>query len=592
MNDSAPQKTALTTEGVRVKSKSCLKSGLLITGSLFWLGFSGHTLAMTDTDSDGVPDEVELAEGTDPAEPLNFLDSDGDEQADYIDIDSDGDNVPDVLEYGRNPYLDLDTDGIPAYLDDDDSDAAVGDVDGKVHVAFDPDGNNTAAFQDTVHNHEVDSDGDSVPDSIEIAEGTNEADAASFIDTDSDGLADFTDGEADNDGVEDLLEAGTYPYYDRDCDGVPAYLDDDDYSWQIGDIDNRVQILFDPDNDGVASFQDAAITNTDADGDQVPDAVEGAEGTDPADASSFNDFDQDGLPDFIDPDDDNDTIADIVEGDGDIDQDGQPNYQDLDSDADGINDQLEGTADANGDFIPNFLDPATTSTTPTGTDSDGDGISDAVEGQIDTDQDGTLNFQDLDSDGDLIPDSVEGNTDLDGDLVPNYIDLDSDNDAILDSVEGVVDTDGDSISNYLDTDSDADGIPDATETADDADGDSAGNYIDLDSDADTIVDSVELTGDPDADNRPNFLDDDSDGDGALDSVELLADADADGLPAYLDADEITVGTAPLSNIVETGVDGGCTYTAGSNRGPVDPGLLVLLMAGLMGVFRARKSVLK
>ena len=161
----------------------------------------------------------------------------------------------------------------------------------------------------------TDTDGDLVPDSIEMAEATDPSDSSSFLDTDEDGLSDFIDRDADNDGQEDLLEAGLFPYYDRDGDGVPAYLDDDDYDLFVGDLDRRVQLLFDPDNDGIASFQDAGVNNTsaDIDGDQVPDVVEEFEGTDPADGTSFRDSDADGLPDFIDPDDDNDSIPDYIE---------------------------------------------------------------------------------------------------------------------------------------------------------------------------------------------------------------------------------------------------------------------------------------
>lgn len=72
---------------------------------------------------------------------------------------------------------------------------------------------------------------------------------------------------------------------------------------------------------------------------------------------------------------DGDGIPDSVEGTADIDGDGIPNYQDPDSDGDGIPDAVEAGTDAlhpldtDGDGIPNFLD----------TDSDGDGAFDAQE---------------------------------------------------------------------------------------------------------------------------------------------------------------------------------------------------------------------
>jgi heat shock protein beta len=158
-------------------------SNILLAGAIACLLVSGHAMAMTDKDGDGVPDSVEIAEGTDPDLATSFLDSDGDSAPDYLDIDSDGDDVPDVLEYGRDPYIDADADGVPVYLDDNDNDPNIGNADGRVQVRFDPDNNNTAAFQDSTHNHEVDSDGDGVHDSIEISEGTDESSALSFLDT-------------------------------------------------------------------------------------------------------------------------------------------------------------------------------------------------------------------------------------------------------------------------------------------------------------------------------------------------------------------------------------------------------------------------
>ena len=49
-----------------------------------------------DTDGDGVPDTVEVAEQTDPNNAANFLDSDGDTIPDILDNDSDGDSVLDL----------------------------------------------------------------------------------------------------------------------------------------------------------------------------------------------------------------------------------------------------------------------------------------------------------------------------------------------------------------------------------------------------------------------------------------------------------------------------------------------------------------
>ena len=68
-----------------------------------------------------------------------------------------------------DPYVDLDNDGVPAYLDDNDNDLTVGNDDGAVEMSFDDNGDNVAEFQDGTS----DSDGDGVPNTVEIAENTD-----------------------------------------------------------------------------------------------------------------------------------------------------------------------------------------------------------------------------------------------------------------------------------------------------------------------------------------------------------------------------------------------------------------------------------
>ena len=546
--------------------------------------------AATDKDGDGVPDNVELAEKTDPDNALNFIDSDGDGVPDYVDADSDGDHVVDRNEYGGNPYRDTDNDGIPAYLDDHDGDASIGNDSGKISFLFDPDGNNTAAFQDSSHDHRVDSDGDKVPDSTEMAEGTNPSDPTSFLDTDGDGIADIVDPDSDGDGIWNPLESGALPYYDRDCDGVPAYIDDDDFTWEVGNNNGAVQSLFDPDQDGVASFQDASevAEDGDSDGDGVPDAIEAVENTDPQNAAIFLDSDGDGIANYLDDDDDNDTILDVIEGTGDIDGDSIPNHLDLDSDGDGVSDQDEGIADADGDFIPNFVDPSTTGVMMISADQDNDGLSDAIEGNEDTDNDGIANLLDLDSDGDSIPDSIENNSDLDGDTLPNFLDTDSDGDGLLDIIEGTADPDGDLRGNFIDLDSDADSTPDSIELNGDADGDGIPNYLDLDSDGDSIADSIETSEDTDGDGIPNYLDNDSDNDGVEDIIELVVDNDGDNVFAFLDPDdEDPAITVPVvnSNVVGVGLGGGCSVFDKTDT--KDPLLLFAALTALAGLLRRR-----
>lgn len=61
-----------------------------------------------DQDQDGIPDVLELVGDLDRDNLPNFLD-----------LDADGDTIPDQVEVGSNPLTpkDSNTDGIPDYLD-------------------------------------------------------------------------------------------------------------------------------------------------------------------------------------------------------------------------------------------------------------------------------------------------------------------------------------------------------------------------------------------------------------------------------------------------------------------------------------------
>lgn len=202
-------------------------------------------------------------------------------------------------------------------------------------------------------------------------------------------------------------------------------------------------------------YQSDFIADTDGDG--VADSSDNC-----PDDSNYDqsDYDNDGLGDICDDDDDNDGIPDSEEGTGDSDGDGLIDSVDDDSDNDGILDKDESSTDGDGDGLSNAKDK----------DSDGDGIPDAAEGSGDTDGDGIPDYLDQDSDGDGISDAIEGQTtegfqkasgkDTDGDGIDDA--YDSDNGGSM----PLVDTDGDGTPDYLDTDSDGDGTPDATEAFD------------------------------------------------------------------------------------------------------------------------------
>ncbi|HPR63144.1 MAG TPA: hypothetical protein PK014_02890 [Thermoanaerobaculia bacterium] len=514
-----------------------------------------------DSDGDGIPDSIE---GTG--------DIDGDGIPNFLDPDSDGDGIPDSVEDSGTGTDDYDGDGIPNYLDlDSDADGLPDQIEGTA----DSDTDGSPDFLDP--DVPTDSDGDGISD---VTEGSG--------DSDGDGVADYLDLDSDNDGIPDAAEGAG----DFDGDGIPNYLDldsDGDGVWDLiegNDADqdgaNDNTGVTDADNDGRID------TITDANGNGLDDTYE----TTPA---ALQDSDNDGNPDFLDTDDDNDGIPTANEYDrfggdtspigDDTDSDGIPNYLDPDSDDDGIPDRIEGTGDGDGDTQPDFLDPDAL------TDSDNDGIPDVTENSApldDQDGDGIPNDQDLDSDGDGIYDSDEGAGDTDGDGIPDYLDLDSDNDGIPDSVEGgdgnpdtpPVDTDGDGIPDFRDPDSDDDGISDGQEGLGDPDGDGIPNYLDLDSDGDTISDEDESFGDFDGDGVPNYLDLDCDNDGIPDADEAgdsdlgtkPVDTDGDGSPDFQDLDADGDGVEDLiegNDADHDGVNDNTTVVDSNGDGQID-----------------------
>lgn len=225
---------------------------------------------LPDSDGDGIDDVTEGR--SDPAGPL---DSDGDGTPDYLDLDSDDDNIPDAEEHPGGPLLDADDDGLPDVRDADADGNGIPDGD---EPAGDLDRDSTPDFRD------VDDDGDLISDHDEWGE-------FGPVDTDDDGTPDYRDTDSDNDTILDRYEGDA----DTDGDGVPdrqqldadndRYLDAD----EAGD-DDPVTPPVDTDDDGTPDFQDP-----DSDGDGLSDVREGELGTDRAEADS----DGDGVTDLV-----------------------------------------------------------------------------------------------------------------------------------------------------------------------------------------------------------------------------------------------------------------------------------------------------
>ena len=456
----------------------------------------GQFTTLVDTDGDGFHNDRDSSNG---GTAFAIPNSDGNGPVDYLDLDSDNDGIPDVIENG----------GIDA---------------------------NGDGFVDSF----VDTDNDGLHDGADAGNGGTAA--VTGGDKDGDGILNYRDLDSDNDGITDIIEAGGV---DTNGDGVADNLTDTDGDgWvNIFDTDNGGTALTvpDTDGDGLRNFLDL-----DSDNDLMPDAIEANAGVLPANMNSEGQFtalvDTDGDGFHNDRDSSNGGTAYVLTN---SDGDGSVDYLDLDSDNDGIPDVIEnGGIDANGDgFVDSFVD----------TDNDGlhdgadagNGGTAAVTGG-DKDGDGFLNYRDADSDNDGIADIIEGGgvdtngdgvaddvTDTDGDGLSNIFDLTNGGTALP-----VPDTDGDGLRNFLDLDSDNDGIVDAIEANDGinlpAGMNDNGQYITLvDTDGDGMHNNVDTSNggtallvpntDSPADVLPDYIDLDSDNDGAPDAIEGFDD---------------------------------------------------------------------
>ncbi len=283
---------------------------------------------------------------------------------------------------------------------------------------------------------------------------------------------------------------------------------------------------------------------------------------------------------------------------GDPDEDGSPNYLDPDDDNDGYPDEIDAFPfdssewlDTDGDGLGDNADAFPSDPTETA-DSDGDGVGD----NADAFPNDPTEITDSDGDGfgdnrDAFPNDSSENVDTDGDGIGNNADLDDDGDGLSDAEEQLAgtdplnpDTDGDGVGDASDSfpndstetaDSDGDGVGDnsdafpndPTETTD-TDGDGIGNSADTDDDNDGLSDTEEQLAGTDS------LNPDTDGDGLLDGFEVAsgldplqpgdqnADSDGDGLT---DAEEQLAGTDPLNPDTDgDGVSDGDEVVSGSN----------------------------
>jgi len=308
--------------------------------------------------------------------PGEFCDSDGDGIPNQFDLDSDNDGIPDIIEAGGT-----DTN---AY--------------GRVDSFTDTDGDGLADTFDT------DNSGTPLPNQ----------------DRDNDGLSNAYDLDSDNDGIADLVEAGSI---DTDRNGrVDTFMDTYRTGWanwfnsMLGGSPLPVP---DTDADGLADYLDI-----DSDGDGIVDIIEAQPSGTPAVPSGI-DSNRNGIDDTFE----NNSALQPV----DTDVDGIPDYLDINSDNDIASDLIEGW-DTNGDQVAE--------TTPSGTDTDGDGLDDSFD--LVAVQNSTTNvyniqsafsFPRIDSRFLVAERDWRFSMDTDGDGILNEVDLDADNDGIPDVLE-------------------------------------------------------------------------------------------------------------------------------------------------------------
>ncbi len=338
-------------------------------------GLSTQDIALYDQDGNGAIDPpsqtsanvvgsdgiLDLVQGDNDGESLTVVpaDTDGDGVIDSLDLDSDNDGIPDLLESGLSladiTILDSDSDG---QIDPPNQttanvvgldglvDSAQGNIDGNpVDTSLlDSDGDTVQDYRDLdsdndglldiTESGQTDADGDGFVDGLEEGVQPVFVNASSIIDSDGDNIPDNREVDSDNDGVFDIAEPGVaaeLTALDTDSDGV---------------IDGASDPANDPDKDGVYGAADVnpSVYGTpdvltpstgDSDGDGISDVDE-------QNGDANRDTDGDGVLDYLDKDSDNDGFLDSVEENADcVHRDGSDAVDDGDCDDDGIQDRLQ-----------------------------------------------------------------------------------------------------------------------------------------------------------------------------------------------------------------------------------------------------------
>lgn len=246
-----------------------------------------------DNDQDGIVDSIDVDDDNDTIPDIleGFGDTDGDLIADCFDLDSDNDGILDIIEatasLALHARLDANSDGVV------DATIAVGEngLADLVETSLDSSQSLTGMFDfdgDGILNQlDLDSDNDGIPDVVEA--GSQDIDANGLFDrfrdfdrdgfadqlrttpinirnSDSDANADYIDFDSDNDGLTDLLETLGI---DNDLDGRIDNFVDVDMNGLSDDYDGVAGLLIDTDGDILLNHLD-----TDSDNDGLSDGIE------------------------------------------------------------------------------------------------------------------------------------------------------------------------------------------------------------------------------------------------------------------------------------------------------------------------------
>jgi len=322
---------------------------------LYESGISVAQVAALDANNDGVidagiskgtnglADVLENVDNSSAVTTYTLANKDGDSVLDFNDLDSDNDGINDIKESGRAGLADANNDGIVDFPDTD-RDGIMDSGDGNAAR-----GATAVAYKDT--------DGDAVPDSRDLDsdnDGINdirESGLPASADADGNGMVDGTDPDGDGivgvaDGSTSFGDGNDAALPDNDGDNVPNYRDLDSDNDSISDLVEGGSHGTDADQDGVAD-------GPDTDGDGIVNSVDGAPAVygDNADGVATN-TDGDALPDYLDPDSNNDGTFDIAAhgwGSADGNNDGRVDNI-TDPDGDGIMNILSGLDNKPGAF--------------------------------------------------------------------------------------------------------------------------------------------------------------------------------------------------------------------------------------------------